>query len=166
MRRAEYQGAVQSCTMGRRSCSDGHHGFAGAHFSIDNGGGFVFLDQLLQYGTDDFPLCRKQWSGKTIHHFLQYRIGLSVIDGPVLFRDGIEQAFAEFGQKLRQRHVGIRLLCFGGFLGCFRYLRFLGLFAHSAENSVEVFNDLLLMFLHQVHSLVEFCEIGKESFSV
>ena len=48
--------------MGDRCGRDGHHGFARTHFRINDGGRFVFDQQLLIDGTHYFALRDKQFA--------------------------------------------------------------------------------------------------------
>jgi hypothetical protein len=63
---------------------DGHHGLAGAHLGIDDGGGLVLVHQQPGDGLDDIPLCRKRLTEEAIHDRFPARIGPAGIDGGVL----------------------------------------------------------------------------------
>jgi hypothetical protein len=105
--RRDHQGAGVAFPVHHGGRGDGHHGLAGAHLGIDDGGGLVLVHQQPGDGLDDLPLGRKRLAQEALHDRFPARIGLAGIDGGVLGLHRIQQAVTEFLDEAGQGQVAV-----------------------------------------------------------
>gem|GEM_PF-4200829 len=92
--------------MQHRRDGDRHHGLAGTHFRIDDGGGLAGIDEQAGDGLDNAALCRERLALQAFHHRVAASVGASVVDRRILSGDGSQQAVAEVRDELGQGNDG------------------------------------------------------------
>ena len=97
MRRAEHQGTTQTGLMRDRCGRNGHHGLAGAHFSIDHRRRLILHQQQLIHRANHLTLGIKQLPRQAVHNCLMSRVNLPGVERPVLFGNSVEQTVTEIG---------------------------------------------------------------------